>query len=51
MGYSYRKFAGVMCIVLAGTILIRVLPSWAWYTVITVLIASICYLVYNSLFG
>jgi len=51
MGYSYRKFAGIMCIVLAATILIRVLPAWAWYTVITLFIASICYLIYISLFG
>lgn len=51
MGYSYRRFAGIMCIILAATILIRLLPAWAWYTMITLFIGSICYLIYISLFG
>ncbi|SHJ04544.1 hypothetical protein SAMN02745176_02207 [Lutispora thermophila DSM 19022] len=50
MGYSYRKFAGIMCILLAVIILVRMMPLWAWYIIVIFFIASICYLVYISIF-
>ncbi len=51
MGYSYKKFAGFSLIALATAIIIRILPQWAWYTIFTLLIASICYFLFISFFG
>ncbi|NLM43305.1 MAG: hypothetical protein GX201_04715 [Clostridiales bacterium] len=50
MGYSYKRLAGIMCIVFAAVIIVRILPAWAWYTLIFLLIGSIFYLIYTSFF-
>lgn len=51
MGYSYRRLAGLLCIIFAAAIIVRILPVWAWYILVAILIGSICYLIYISFFS
>lgn len=46
MKYTFRRIAGILCIVLATVLLSRFMPMVMWYIVVVLLAAAIIYFLY-----
>ncbi|MGE5632909.1 MAG: hypothetical protein ACM3TR_17720 [Caulobacteraceae bacterium] len=50
MKYTFKRYAGCLCIILAIFLVSRFLPAALWYFTVVAAIAMIGYLLYNSLY-
>ncbi len=50
MRYTYKKYAGCLCIILSVFLISRFVPIFLWYFIVVAAIAMIGYLLYNCFF-
>jgi len=50
MRYTYRRYAGCLCIILSVFLVSRVVPVVLWYFIMAAFLAMIGYLLYNCFF-
>ncbi|HYF83162.1 MAG TPA: hypothetical protein VEB00_09075 [Clostridia bacterium] len=50
MRYTYKRYAGCLCIILSVFLISRFIPMFLWYFVVVAAIAMIGYLLYNCFF-
>ncbi len=49
MRYTYKRYAGALCILLSIFLISRFVPVFLWYFIVAAIVAMIGYLLYNSL--
>lgn len=50
MRYTYKRYAGVLCIVLSIFLISRFIPIFLWYFIVAAVLGVIGYLLYNCFF-